>query len=713
MATETASINEDIFRRLVEIVPHGIQECDRAGTITYSNPAHARMLGYADGELVGKPVWELVAPEGQRDELREYLAQLVTEQPQPVPYQATNRTKDGRLIEVAVDWMYNRDAGGAVTGFIAVITDITARVQAERRTKQEREELQKYVEVTSAEITKANRKVRQQVAQLDRVTADLRSRESNFWQLANSVPALFSYIDADGTYRFVNRCYEEWFEISADQIVGKHYREVLGEALAGKIRHRIEAVLSGQRVEFEDQLVHQHLGPRCMNALYVPDEIDGEIRGFYALVTDVTERKNVEQANVRAREESEALVLARTQELTQSNEELRKEIEIHRQTAEALQERESRLHSVLASTLDGVITIDPTGVILLVNPAASRLFGYAEGELIGQKVNQLMPEPYSSEHDDYLRRYLDTGDAKVIGIGREITCLRSDGTEFPAELSVSMSTVGESPIFTGIVRDITERRKAESKLAEQQRELTYIARRSTMGEMAAGLAHEINQPLGAISNFASNCLHLLATADVEELRVDLKEIVRITKRCSDIVNRIRSFVKKKPSSRASIDVGHSIDDVLAFISREARLSSVDVDYQPPPEPVEAYADPIEIEQLLLNLARNAIDAMTTSDLIEKTLSIRIERVGEDKVMIEVRDTGDGIPAAVLENACEPFVTTKKDGLGMGLSICQSIVQVHQGSLEIVSNPGVGTSVRVTLPVGDLHDDGPCFAPDEV
>lgn len=361
--------------------------------------------------------------------------------------------------------------------------------------------------------------------------------------------------------------------------------------------------------------------------------------------------------------------------------------------ASALQQREALLRSVLDSNPDGFIVIDDRGIIEVFSAAAERMFGYAAAEVVGRNVSMLMPEHYSAAHDGYIRRYRETGERRIIGIGRVVAGRRKDGTTFPMDLQVGEATAPGERRFTGFVRDLTEREDRDRRLAELQSELMHVARLSELGQMASALAHEVNQPLTAVANYLRGMRRLLNADSPPLLRQGLEKVAEQAERARAIVQSLRNLVKKEERPRSDEDlealVLETVALVLAGMSRRVALIQ-DI----PPEARAVFIDRVQVQQVLLNLMRNAVEAMENRPV--QRLTVRARRMGE-RVEITVADTGPGLSAVVQERLFQPFVTTKADGLGVGLSICRTIVEAHGSQLTVTSTSEEGTSFRFGVP----------------
>jgi len=353
------------------------------------------------------------------------------------------------------------------------------------------------------------------------------------------------------------------------------------------------------------------------------------------------------------------------------------------------------LRTILETVPDAMVVIDRDGIVQYFSTAAERLFGYTSDEVRGQNVKLLMPQPYREQHDGYLRRYLTTGERRIIGMGRVVVGLRKDGTTFPMELSVGEAR--GTRLFTGFVRDLTERQHTERRLHELQDGLLHVSRLRSMGQMAAALAHELNQPLTATANYVRASLRLLDAKppNLERVRQAMQSAAEQTLRSGEIIRRLRAFVARGEVSRQSEDVANLVEEAcgLALVGVKERGITVHItqDQTIP----RAVVDRVQIQQVLLNLIRNAVEAMDGSELRE--LAVRTG-VQSDCVLVSVADTGAGIPQEIAAKLFQPFVTTKPEGMGIGLSVCRTIIEAHGGRLWVESNPAGGSVFRFTLPV---------------
>jgi two-component system sensor kinase FixL len=501
--------------------------------------------------------------------------------------------------------------------------------------------------------------------------------------------------------------------------------------------------------------------------------------------------------------------------------------------AEPQEERAQRLErefqAVLDAAVDAVVLFDNDGRIDLLNHAGERMFGYNEEEVVGLKVNILLPEPYRSQHDDYLRHYVEAGEPRMIGGGRELLAKRRDGSEFSAELAIGRVKGTDPPRFVGFIRDITVRRNAEEALRRSEAQLTiaqeianlgnyvvhfdgkyedywsphlyrvlgrrygerfigvydylepmvhaadralwqqtrdeldagaksadieyriihpdgslryvhhiaqttrspdgrvlrqvgtlhditdrrraedearqmqdriaHFGRISTMGEMAAAIAHEVNQPLTAIATYAQACQRLIANGEAseEEIGAALEQIGMQALRAGEVIRRLRSFVKNREVRRELIEASRLLDDVQALAQTDARHHGVRIRIESAYPTPQVQADTVQIQQVILNLVRNSIDAMQGIPETQREIALRTRLDSEGDVEFMVADRGSGVDTTSMEELFNPFFTTKPGGTGLGLSISRSIVRAHGGKLWCSANPGGGARFFFTLP----------------
>lgn len=363
----------------------------------------------------------------------------------------------------------------------------------------------------------------------------------------------------------------------------------------------------------------------------------------------------------------------------------------------------AHLRSILETVPDAMVIIDAAGRILSFSKTAERLFGFAEAELLGENVSTLMPSPDRERHDGYLERYHRTGEKRIIGIGRLVTGRRRDGTTFPMELSVGEADVGGEQVFTGFIRDLTERQDYEKRLHTVQAELAHVSRVTAMGTLATSIAHELNQPLTAIANYVETASALLADPKEEIIaliREALDECAKEAIRAGQIVRRLRDYISRGETERQVVSLGRLVNEASALAFVGAGSQSVDLTIKIG-ENDRVLVDRVQIQQVLLNLIRNAIEAM--DDLPHGRLTINGVRRDPGFIEVIVSDSGPGLAPEISANLFVPFHSTKATGMGVGLSISRTIVEAHEGRIWADASPYGGTSFHFTLPDGEEEE----------
>lgn len=370
-----------------------------------------------------------------------------------------------------------------------------------------------------------------------------------------------------------------------------------------------------------------------------------------------------------------------------------------RATSEAL------LHSILATVPDAMIVIDEEGVIVSFSAAAEQLFGFDENEAVGQNVTILMPEPDKRQHAGYLHRYLTTGQKRIIGIGRITIGQRRDGSTFPMELSVGEARTNHSRVFTGFIRDLTRRQATEVRLEEMQAELAHASRVSAMGTMASALAHELNQPLTAVANYVEAARDLLVDPNAENVgivREALGDAATQAVRAGQIVRRLRDFIARGDTDKRVENLRGLINEANALALIGVAELGIDIRIEIDERIDGVLVDKVQIQQVLVNLIRNAVDALV--DAPKRRLTISAIPIADQMVQVSVVDTGSGLESDVESKLFQPFVSTKDAGMGLGLSICQTIIEAHDGTIWLDKPAEGGAAFSFTLAAADAGEE---------
>ena len=516
--------------------------------------------------------------------------------------------------------------------------------------------------------TMGNRLARQQrTAERDRTAAEqqaelaLSAGEELRLLLEGATSYAIFMVNPAGKVTTWNAGAERSFGWTSDEIIGESCsrlypkeEEVEGKPAADLARALRDGRLAEERWTFRKD-GSEFLADVAVTPLR---HANGELRGFCKVIHDATERRAAEQR---------------------------------------LERRERHLESILATVPDAMIVIDEKGTMISFSAAAERLFGHLERNVIGKNVSMLMPNPDRNRHDTYLQNYLETGIARIIGTGRIVNGMRADGSIFPMMLSVGEALTEEQRLFTGFVQDLTERNEFEARLEEMKSELIHVSRLSAMGTMASTLAHELNQPLTAIANYGEAAETVLANPDDNQrelLREIFTEMTAQSLRAGSIVRRLRDFVERGETAKTTEDLPKLINEAaaLALVGSRERGISTHLTYDPEATPV--LVDRVQIQQVLINLVRNAMEAMDGCP--ERRLTVQTVLIDSETVEVAVIDSGGGIAPEIRDRLFEAFASTKSSGMGLGLSICRTIIEAHGGRIRAESADGGGTEFRFTL-----------------
>jgi len=492
----------------------------------------------------------------------------------------------------------------------------------------------------------------------------LRQSETLLQAFFGNTPNLVFLKDQQGRYLYINKEFMTVFPITQEQISGKRDDEIFSAEQAAAFQtHDRQVLEAGVPMEFEENFQQedgQHIGIVQKFPLF---NTEGEIYAIGGVVTDITERK---------REES------------------------------ARRYSEEKYRVVVETASDAVVCMDETGTISFANPATTAVFGYEPTELIGKPLTVLMPDGVRKLYEKGLKAYLATGERRIDPKGTEFRGLRKDGQEFPVEVAFGELTSSGQRVFTGFIRDISERKRAEverERLRQVQADLLHINRVSTMGELTAALAHEVKQPISAAVTDGKTFLRWLNRdqPDLGEAREAASRLIKDVERASEIIRRIGSLFKKDIRRREMVDVNEIIREMIVLLRSEAARYSISIDEGLAEDLPETMVDRVQLQQVLMNLMLNGIEAM--KDLgTPGRLRITSRQDGDRQLLISVADVGVGIRPEQLEQIFNAFFTSKVQGTGMGLPISRSIVESHGGRLWATPHSGPGSTFQFTLPI---------------
>jgi len=555
-----------------------------------------------------------------------------------------HRTRDSARIVVASRWALKKDQEGNPDGIWEINRDISEHKQSEQV---------------------------------------LRESEERFRELVKGVKdyAIFM-LDSDGRVLTWNDGAERIKGYRPDEIIGKHFScfYLKEDVERGKPDQGLSAAKIEGRFEEEGQRVRKDGSFFWANVVITAWRDDsGNLRAFTKVTRDITERKRAEEELVKTQHELEKKMEQRTASLAA-------EVTQRIQSEEILQRRESWLRSLIETTQDAVVSIDRRGCVVLFNAAAERIFGYTAEEIVGRKVNELMAEPYASEHDEYVARYERTGEAHAIGRIRTVTAKRKNGELFPIELSVTEIEVDEDVHYAAFIRDISEKAKLQEQLVERER-------LATIGTTAAKIGHELANPLNGMSltiqlleqrlSKQPNPPDSQVTATVQRLKNEIS-------RLNQLSGQFRTISRRERYNFQPTELAGLIDDVIKIQTPHFAQLNIQIEHCIPTDLPTVTVDRDKIKQALLNLVKNAAEAMPDGGKINIEVSTTPE-----SVFIDITDSGTGIPLDI--DAFEPFLTTKKEGTGIGLVIVRQVVIAHGGKISYRSRPGQGTTFRIELP----------------
>lgn len=498
-------------------------------------------------------------------------------------------------------------------------------------------------------------------------------------------PALFWVWDQEGRCTWCNNAWLALRGTALEDERGRSWREVLhpedGDRCAAELRRCAD---SAEPAHLEFRLLQADgLYASIRATLVLRRSGDGAFAGYLGTGWDVTAQQVAEQQLAEARQ-----MLA--------------------ETAESERKQAERwFQHLLESAPDALILVGRSGEMLLVNRQTEAVFGYPREALIGRPIELLVPERVRPAHAAHRDAFFARPRIRPMYSTPGLYGRHQDGHEFPVDISLSPVEAPQGLVVACAIRDITARVRAEQLLKQRQDELAHVARLATMGEMATGLAHELNQPLYSISNYARGCLRRLDADTLEpaSLRDVLAEIATESDRAAKIIRRLRRMVQKREPVRAVLNLNRAIEDACALCQADLKRHAVNLERQLDTALPKTYADEVQIQQVVLNLLRNAVEAVRDAPHEVRRVRIRTGRSSGDTLVVSVSDMGSGIREEDLDRVFDAFYTTRPAGMGMGLAISRSIVEMHGGRIWAVNEPDCGATFHFTLPICDAPHHG--------
>ena len=368
---------------------------------------------------------------------------------------------------------------------------------------------------------------------------------------------------------------------------------------------------------------------------------------------------------------------------------------------------EERFRLAVEASPSAIVMFDEQAKILLVNGLTQELFGYSREELIGESVEILVPERFRAELPAHRAAFFAAPQPRAMGTGRDLFARRKDGSEFLVEIGLNPIHTPEGTLVLTAIVDITERKRMEIELQRNREELAHVTRVSTVGELTTSVAHELNQPLGAILSNAEAAEMFLAADPpaLDEVRDILADIRKDDQRASEVIRRMRNLLRKHDLAPKSIEINEAVEEVLRLLSIDASARKVAINFERTTGLPRVWCDPVHFQQVVLNLVLNGMEAMAGLPEEKRQVVVRTGPANNGTVKIAVADSGPGIPVDSLPKLFEHFFTTKKDGMGMGLSIARTIVEAHHGQIWAENNSEVGATFYFTVPVDGTSVEG--------
>ena len=490
----------------------------------------------------------------------------------------------------------------------------------------------------------------------------LEESERRLRAIIDNSPNLIFVKDIEDRYLLVNKKFETVVGIPRSQIVGKRNDDMFAEGQAAIFRINSEEVVrAGATMQFEESVLTDKGEISLIVEKFPLFDAKGKIFASGGIAVDVSKFKAA----------LERLGLA-----------------------------EEKAKFILDTALDAVVNIDSTGTITDWNKIAEHVFGWSRGEAVGRRIaDTIVPPSLRAGHMAGLKRFVETGEGPILNKRIEIEALHRDGHEFPVELTIAPVKIGTSWNFSAFIRDLTEKKKNEVALRTARDDLMRVTRLTAMGQLSAAIAHEINQPLAAIVMNSETCLRWLRDGqmDIAKATAAAERISRDARRASEIIAHIRSLMNKTGSERTPLDINVIVKRVLELTNVEMSRHQISVHTDLASSIPQVIGDPIQLQQVILNLILNGVEAMLGIQHRPKVLKIETGFDKSKTINVSVHDSGIGLDPTILDQIFDPFFTTKSKGTGMGLSICRSIIEAHEGQLMASHGIPHGAVFIINLP----------------
>lgn len=497
--------------------------------------------------------------------------------------------------------------------------------------------------------------------------------------------------------------------LTTARLLGIPRMEVIGRRLEEYIGPDDAEIYNDYLDHFNKHLYKQSLELRLKkpNNLLIEVELQGVVNYNYndeteiwIAIVEANQCRQIRQSIDILNQQLEKKLAGKSADMIAINRELQNHIRELAHSRHELEEREARLNSIFNAALEGIITIDESGFIVSINKAITHIFGYVENEIVGENINKLMPYPCKNDKNSFID-YLLNHKQGIVGQVRELEGKHKNGMVFPIDLSIAEFRINNKFYFTGIIRDVTERKLKEQKDKEHLNELAHVTRLGLMGEMASGIAHEVNQPITAVANYTQACLHLMKTGrpDVFKLAETMEKANEQALKAGQIIRRMRDFVRSHKMQRTTVEINSLVREAVSLCEAECKQDGIICKLELTESLPRVFVDSVHIEQVILNLVRNSIEALNTlPDDSQKLLVVQTYLNDDNEIEIRIKDNGPGLNESQKLEIVKPFYTTKEAGMGMGLSISRSIVEAHSGALRFNSRKEKGSTFYFTLPV---------------